>query len=410
MGPPECSGPPAANAPTLLAAGRTGLSISVERYDNRVRTDSHDASRQPFLLTRNNRNNDNNRNETEGLHHSLLDLTDEDDIGDLPSMLDYDDGHDDNDAAAAINDVVDMMECDEDENEHVDQAPTHQLLLSSVSARDAAAAVYRELQFLKQQPTPTPTTRVAVNGTAPATASLATATLTPVLVPLLPSTPLMPLVPQMSPGSIGSMRDLIAPPHMSCVIEKNKNKTNMTQQQCHDLQQMRQQREQWDHQQMRLNRLSVVAVAITTAATTPAPAPAPALAMSMSRHLQAVVFRSKQGKRTPKQPRDKKSSESKNQKQKTKGRAKRWTSEETDCLAHGVAIYGVGSWLKIKNHFHGELQDRTNVDLKDRWRNVGGPRQSQKQKRKLKTCVAEVSRVQISYGLNKRARLTSICN
>ena len=47
---------------------------------------------------------------------------------------------------------------------------------------------------------------------------------------------------------------------------------------------------------------------------------------------------------------------------------RRWTEEETNDLIKGVEIYGIGKWKKIINHhdfsFH---QERTPVDLKDRW-------------------------------------------
>lgn len=61
----------------------------------------------------------------------------------------------------------------------------------------------------------------------------------------------------------------------------------------------------------------------------------------------------------------------------------RWTAEETRCLQEGVALFGTGKWLKIKQHFAQELEERSNVDLKDRWRNFGGQRQSQKRRRSL---------------------------
>jgi len=64
---------------------------------------------------------------------------------------------------------------------------------------------------------------------------------------------------------------------------------------------------------------------------------------------------------------------------------KRWTDEETKCLKQGVEMFGLGQWLKIKRCFASALSDRTNVDLKDRWRNFGGDRQSQKRRRNSPT-------------------------
>merc|ERR1719230_2264075 len=60
---------------------------------------------------------------------------------------------------------------------------------------------------------------------------------------------------------------------------------------------------------------------------------------------------------------------------------KRWTEEETRCLTEGVARFGVGKWLKIKRLFRAELEGRSNVDLKDRWRNIGGQRQGVKRRK-----------------------------
>ena len=54
-----------------------------------------------------------------------------------------------------------------------------------------------------------------------------------------------------------------------------------------------------------------------------------------------------------------------------------WTEEETEYLARGVAIYGIGKWKKILNHpgfkFH---EGRTYVDLKDRFRSKYGGKAS----------------------------------
>lgn len=61
---------------------------------------------------------------------------------------------------------------------------------------------------------------------------------------------------------------------------------------------------------------------------------------------------------------------------------RRWASVEKECLTQGVALYGEGNWLKIKQHFPHELADRSNVDLKDKWRNLYGNRQSRKRKQK----------------------------
>lgn len=64
-----------------------------------------------------------------------------------------------------------------------------------------------------------------------------------------------------------------------------------------------------------------------------------------------------------------------------KAKKGKWTLEETQCLEQGVALFGEGQWLKIKRHFPEQLKNRSNVDIKDRWRNFGGVRQSQKRRK-----------------------------
>lgn len=55
-----------------------------------------------------------------------------------------------------------------------------------------------------------------------------------------------------------------------------------------------------------------------------------------------------------------------NQKQK-------WTSEEEEALKAGVAKHGTGKWKNILTdpHFAPFLTQRSNIDLKDKWRNLG---------------------------------------
>ncbi|KAJ8567350.1 hypothetical protein K7X08_019558 [Anisodus acutangulus] len=50
----------------------------------------------------------------------------------------------------------------------------------------------------------------------------------------------------------------------------------------------------------------------------------------------------------------------------------KWTSEEEAALKAGVANYGVGKWSTILKdpEFAGILHSRSNVDLKDKWRNL----------------------------------------
>ncbi|KAM7423863.1 hypothetical protein PAMA_000294 [Pampus argenteus] len=50
------------------------------------------------------------------------------------------------------------------------------------------------------------------------------------------------------------------------------------------------------------------------------------------------------------------------------GQRKKWTEDETQKLRDGVKKFGEGNWSKIKAYY--SLQDRTNVNLKDRWRTI----------------------------------------
>ncbi|KAL3649209.1 hypothetical protein CASFOL_005612 [Castilleja foliolosa] len=60
--------------------------------------------------------------------------------------------------------------------------------------------------------------------------------------------------------------------------------------------------------------------------------------------------------------------EAKNLKRRRKGR--KWSLVEEDALRAGVQKYGKGNWKVILNEHHDIFEDRTEVDLKDKWRNL----------------------------------------
>ncbi|KAL4558443.1 hypothetical protein LXL04_036643 [Taraxacum kok-saghyz] len=51
-------------------------------------------------------------------------------------------------------------------------------------------------------------------------------------------------------------------------------------------------------------------------------------------------------------------------------RRKRWSTLEEDTLRTGVQKYGKGNWKLILNEYRDVFEDRTEVDLKDKWRNL----------------------------------------
>ncbi|XP_067345460.1 telomeric repeat binding factor a isoform X2 [Channa argus] len=49
-------------------------------------------------------------------------------------------------------------------------------------------------------------------------------------------------------------------------------------------------------------------------------------------------------------------------------RKRKWTDDETQMLKDGVQRFGEGNWSKIRDYY--KITDRTNVNLKDRWRTM----------------------------------------
>ncbi|KAF2297565.1 hypothetical protein GH714_038719 [Hevea brasiliensis] len=68
-------------------------------------------------------------------------------------------------------------------------------------------------------------------------------------------------------------------------------------------------------------------------------------------------------------------------------RKQKWTSEEEEALRAGVAKHGTGKWKNIQQdpEFNPFLFTRTNIDLKDKWRNMSVSAGGQGQREKSRT-------------------------
>lgn len=55
-----------------------------------------------------------------------------------------------------------------------------------------------------------------------------------------------------------------------------------------------------------------------------------------------------------------------------RGKRKRWSNEEVDALLKGHREFEAhpNIWVMIQNKYNPILRDRTNVDLKDKYRNL----------------------------------------
>ncbi|CAN1197864.1 Single myb histone 6 [Linum perenne] len=55
---------------------------------------------------------------------------------------------------------------------------------------------------------------------------------------------------------------------------------------------------------------------------------------------------------------------------KRRRKKKKWSSEEEAALKNGIEQFGVGFWKEILSSRRHEFNERTVVDLKDKWRNM----------------------------------------
>ncbi|KNA02644.1 hypothetical protein SOVF_216750, partial [Spinacia oleracea] len=60
----------------------------------------------------------------------------------------------------------------------------------------------------------------------------------------------------------------------------------------------------------------------------------------------------------------------------------KWTNEEEEALRAGVAKHGAGKWKLIQKdpEFNQYLHSRSNIDLKDKWRNMAAAVQGSREK------------------------------
>ncbi|GMI20131.1 hypothetical protein TeGR_g5422 [Tetraparma gracilis] len=49
---------------------------------------------------------------------------------------------------------------------------------------------------------------------------------------------------------------------------------------------------------------------------------------------------------------------------------KMWSEEEEDCVRKGVERYGAGKWADIKSYYSAQLEYRSSIQIKDKWRNM----------------------------------------
>ncbi|GFY98472.1 homeodomain-like/winged-helix DNA-binding family protein [Actinidia rufa] len=71
----------------------------------------------------------------------------------------------------------------------------------------------------------------------------------------------------------------------------------------------------------------------------------------------------------------------------------KWTSEEEEALRAGVAKHGTGKWKNIQKdpEFNPFLYSRSNIDLKDKWRNMSVSANGQGSREKARTSKAKAN-------------------
>ena len=50
--------------------------------------------------------------------------------------------------------------------------------------------------------------------------------------------------------------------------------------------------------------------------------------------------------------------------------ASEWTTEEEESIISGVEKFGIGRWAEIRDEYKNVFQNRSSVDIKDKYRNL----------------------------------------
>uniref|UniRef100_A0A6V7QTW5 Uncharacterized protein n=1 Tax=Ananas comosus var. bracteatus TaxID=296719 RepID=A0A6V7QTW5_ANACO len=97
---------------------------------------------------------------------------------------------------------------------------------------------------------------------------------------------------------------------------------------------------------------------------------------------------------------------------KTTTKRGKWTSEEEEALRAGVDKHGAGKWRTIQKdpEFSHCLATRSNIDLKDKWRNmsISANGQGSREKRKDEATTAAVDRANSSQDAKNPPRYNAM--